>query len=192
MNAEPEAGSENVRRRCARVLMVDEHDRVLLFYSRDYMGPGVEYYVTPGGGLEADETLTEGAAREVFEETGLRIDPAALGPVVAEAAGAWSDGPELVVHSEDAYFFLRVPHFDPVRDRLEEVEQAEFTAARWLTPVEIAEADALVFPARIAALLEGLLAGATPPAPVRLPWGAWRWDRDRDWTTTERATILER
>lgn len=181
-----------IRRRCARVLLVDEDDRVLLFYSRDYMGPGVEYYVTPGGGLEADETLAEGAAREVFEETGLRVGPGSLGPVVAASEGDWSDSPDLVIHSEDAYFFLRVPHFDPVRDRLEQIEQAEFTEARWLTLGEITAADALVFPARIADLLKGLLAGVTPPAPVGLPWGAWRWDADRGWTTTERATILER
>jgi 8-oxo-dGTP pyrophosphatase MutT (NUDIX family) len=174
------------------VLLVDEDDRVLLFYSRDYMGPGVEYYVTPGGGLEADETLAEGAAREVFEETGLRVDPGALGRVVAETAGDWSDSPDLVIHSEDAFFFLRVPHFDPVRDRLEDIERAEFTEARWLALGEVAAADALVFPARIAALLKGLLAGVTPPAPVRIPWGAWTWDDDRGWTTTERAPILER
>lgn len=181
-----------VRRRCARVLLVDEDERVLLFYSRDYMGPGVEYYVTPGGGLDEGETLAEGAAREVFEETGLRIDPGALGAVVAESEGDWSDSPDLVIHSRDAFFFLRVPHFAPVRDGLETVEQAEFTAARWLTPDEVAEADALVFPARIADLLKGLLAGVIPVAPVQVPWGAWRWDADRDWTVTERATILDR
>lgn len=181
-----------IRRRCARVLLVDEDDRVLLFYSRDYMGPGVEYYVTPGGGIDDGETLVEAAVREVFEETGLRIDPGALGPVVAESEGDWSDSPELVIHSSDAYFFLRVPHFDPVRDGLEQIEQAEFTAARWLTLPEVTEIDDRIFPARVADLLKGLLAGAVPVAPVRLPWGAWRWDADRDWTVTERATILDR
>jgi 8-oxo-dGTP pyrophosphatase MutT (NUDIX family) len=181
-----------IRRRCARVLLVDEEDRLLLFYSRDYMGPGVEYFVTPGGGLDAGETLAEGAAREVFEETGLRIDPGALGPVVAETEGDWSDSPDLVVHSRDSFFFLRVAHFDPVRDRLEAVEREEFTAARWLTPAEVAEADGLIFPARVAALLKGLLDGAVPVAPVQVPWGAWTWDADSGWTATERAPILDR
>ncbi|MCD0443461.1 NUDIX domain-containing protein [Glycomyces sp. A-F 0318] len=181
-----------VRRRCARVLLVDEDDRVLLFHSRDYMGPGVEYYVTPGGGLDPGETLEAGAVREVFEETGLEVAPDSLGPVVAETEGAWSDAPDLVVHSRDAYFFLRVPHFEPVRDRLEEVERQEFTAARWLGPAELAAADGLVFPAPIACLLKGVRAGAEPVPPVRLPWGAWLWDADRDWTPTERAAILDR
>ncbi|MEU6860816.1 NUDIX domain-containing protein [Glycomyces sp. NPDC046736] len=187
-----EREAEVIRRRCARVLLVDEADRVLLFYSRDYMGPGVEYYVTPGGGLDAGESLEEGAVREVFEETGLRLDPGELGPVVAETAGDWSDSPELVIHSEDVYFFARVPHFEPVRDRLETVERAEFTAARWLGLDEVAACDARVFPAAISDLLKALVDGARPVAPVRLAWGAWLWDADRDWTPTQRATIIER
>ncbi|SDL81914.1 ADP-ribose pyrophosphatase YjhB, NUDIX family [Glycomyces sambucus] len=180
------------RRRCARVLLVDEAGRVLLFHSRDYMGPGVEYYVTPGGGLDEGETLEAGAVREVFEETGLRLEPDALGAVVAETAGIWSDGPDLVIDSEDAYFFVRVPHFDPVRDGLEDIERAEFTAARWLGADEVAAVDALVFPAGVSALLKDLLDGPRPAAPLRLPWGAWTWDTDRGWTTTERAPILDR
>ncbi|GAA1663575.1 NUDIX hydrolase [Glycomyces endophyticus] len=179
------------RRRCARVLLVDEDERVLLFHSRDYMGPGVEYYVTPGGGLHEGESLAAGAVREVFEETGLRIGPD-LGPVVAETAGIWSDGPELVIDSEDAYFLVRVAHFEPVRDGLEDVEQEEFTAATWLSVEEAAAVDALVFPAGIAALLRRLLDDPRPAAPLRIPWGAWTWDTDRGWTTTERAPILDR
>jgi len=53
-------------------------------------------------------------------------------------------------------------------------------------------ADALVFPAGIASLLSALAGGTGPVAPVRLPWGAWSWDTDRGWTTTERASILDR
>jgi 8-oxo-dGTP pyrophosphatase MutT (NUDIX family) len=181
-----------IRRRCARVLLVDEDERVLLFFSRDYMGPGVEYYVTPGGGLDEGESLAEGAVREVFEETGLRIEAGALGPVVAETEGDWSDGPDLVIHSRDSFFFLRVAHFEPVRDGLEAAEQAEFTTARWLSLDEVAAIDRRVFPAGIAGLLKGLLAGTTPVAPVWLPWGAWLWDADRGWTVTERASILDR
>lgn len=179
-------------RRCARVLAVDEQDQVLPLHSSGYVTPESEFFVTIGGGLDEGETLVEAAVREVFEETGLRIDPGALGPVVAESAGEWSDSPELVIHSSDAYFFLRVPHFDPVRDGLEQIEQAEFTAACWLTLDQVAATDDRIFPARVADLLKGLLNGAVPVAPVRLPWGAWRWDADRDWTVTERATILDR
>ncbi|GAB3221122.1 hypothetical protein GCM10027447_06340 [Glycomyces halotolerans] len=172
--------------------MVDERDRLLLFYSRDFVAPGVEYYVTVGGGIEPGESPAEAAGRELFEETGLRVAPADLGPMVARAEGRWSDGPDVVVHSEDHYFFYRAPHFDAVRDGLEPVELEEFTESRWLTVAEVEAVDPIVFPARVATLLKGLIAGATPQAPVRLQWSAWCWDTERDWTATERPTILER
>lgn len=35
--------------------------------------PTRSYWTLPGGGVEAGETLAEGAVREVFEETGLRV-----------------------------------------------------------------------------------------------------------------------
>lgn len=51
--------------------MVQDGDRVLLINRPDSKGfPG---YLAPGGKLEFPESLTEGAIREVFEETGLRV-----------------------------------------------------------------------------------------------------------------------
>jgi len=32
-----------------------------------------EYYLFPGGGVEFDETVTEGAVRETLEETGIKV-----------------------------------------------------------------------------------------------------------------------
>ncbi|GAB3659021.1 NUDIX hydrolase [Glycomyces tarimensis] len=179
-----------VRRRCARVLLVDEDGRLLLFYSNGFVAPGVEYYVTVGGGVEDGETLAEAAAREAFEETGLRLDPAELGPVVAHAEGLWSDGPELVTHNDESYFYRRVPHFEPVRDRLEAIEREELNESRWLTVDEVEAADDRIFPAHVAELLKGLNAGVHPQAPVELAWGAWCWDAKWGWTATERPGIL--
>ncbi|WP_168801606.1 NUDIX hydrolase [Glycomyces buryatensis] len=183
---------EPIRRRCARVLLVDEDDRLLLFFSDGFVAPGVQYYVTVGGGIEDGETLAEAAVREVFEETGLRLRTDELGPVAARTEGYWSDSPDLLIYSRDAYFFARVPHFEPIRDRLVGTEGAEFTEARWLTLDQLRAADALVFPGRVADLLSQLLDGTIPIAPLDIPWGAWCWDTDRGWTATERPSILER
>lgn len=181
-----------VRRRCARVLLVDEEDRLLLFYSNGFVAPGVEYYVIVGGGAEEGESLAEAAVREVLEETGLVLDPADLGPVVARTSGVWSDTPDSLAYNDETYFYCRVPHFEPVRDGLEEVERREFNEARWLTAEQLEAADGIVFPAPVAGLLEALNAGSIPTAPVDLPWGAWCWDADRGWTAIERPGILER
>lgn len=190
MNAAPEPPV--VRRRCARVLLVDEEDRLLLFYSEGFVAPGVEYYVIVGGGVREGESLAEAAAREVLEETGLVLAPAELGPVVARTSGLWSDGPGPLSHNEEAYFYCRVPHFEPMREGLEEVERREFTEARWLTVEQLEAAGGNVFPADTAGLLKELNAGAVPAEPVDIPWGAWCWDADKGWTAIERPGILGR
>lgn len=53
----------------AAVVIVDG-DRVLLMHRRK---KGEDYYVVPGGGIEAGETPEEAAVREAKEETGLDV-----------------------------------------------------------------------------------------------------------------------
>lgn len=57
--------------------VVLEGDAVLLV--KRAFPPRQGEWSLPGGQLELGESLTEGVAREVFEETGLRVD---VGPVV--------------------------------------------------------------------------------------------------------------
>lgn len=49
----------------------DEHHRILLVR----MAYGNRSWTTPGGGVEAGETIAEALKREVLEETGYHIDP---------------------------------------------------------------------------------------------------------------------
>jgi ADP-ribose pyrophosphatase YjhB (NUDIX family) len=52
---------------------VTEDGRVVLI--RRGIEPGLGWWAQPGGFLEIDETVTEGAVRETLEETGLIVDP---------------------------------------------------------------------------------------------------------------------
>ena len=57
--------------------IVEHQGRVLLV---NYQPPGgTDIWVAPGGGVNADETLEAAAAREVWEETGLRVR---IGPLL--------------------------------------------------------------------------------------------------------------
>ncbi len=55
--------------------ITDEGDIVLI---RRGIEPGYGSWAQPGGFLEIDETVTEGAIRETLEETGLIVEPGAL------------------------------------------------------------------------------------------------------------------
>ena len=104
-------GRMSVKRPCAKVLLVDEDDRVLLFSGIDRTKPDVPPWWFPvGGALEPGETFAEAAVRETLEETGLRIDDP--GPVVFTRSFRWDfEGTDY--DQEERYFLVRVRSFTP-------------------------------------------------------------------------------
>jgi len=60
-------------RTAARMFVIDRQERVLLMHERRDIGSVESHWITPGGGVEGDESLIAAASREVYEETGLRI-----------------------------------------------------------------------------------------------------------------------
>jgi 8-oxo-dGTP pyrophosphatase MutT (NUDIX family) len=155
--------NEDYARRFARVLLVDSTGRLLLFHSEDF-------WFTPGGGIEADETTEQAAARELWEETGLRLAPDQLGPMVAESSGyadlGWATG---MFH--DAFYFHRAPAgFAVDISGFQPLEASLLSGHRWWTADEVESSSVAVFPCGLAPLLRDLLDGRVPAAPVRLPW----------------------
>ncbi|MBA2870530.1 8-oxo-dGTP diphosphatase [Anoxybacillus calidus] len=62
---------KSIEHRMYTVCMVQNGDKVLLIKRPDRLGyPG---YIAPGGKVEFPESIVEGAAREVKEETGLTV-----------------------------------------------------------------------------------------------------------------------
>lgn len=152
-------------RRAARVLLVDAADRVLLFAGTDPGRPGHSYWFTPGGGLATGETPAEGAARELAEETGLRLAPAQLGaPVWAETVEFPFDG--VWYRQEQEFFLFRVASWEVDTAGFDEIERASVHGHRWW-PVDELTATAERYyppdlPDRLAAALAATASGGAP------------------------------
>ena len=125
------------RRRTARVLLVDERDRILLFQDSDPGLPGRHWWITPGGGVEGEESDLEGAVRELREETGLVADPAALvGPLARRTVRhGYTD---VVVVQDEVFLGLVVPPFEIDVSGHTDEERLTMTRHRWWTRDELA------------------------------------------------------
>ena len=139
-------------RRAARVLLVDGAGRTLLLHGGDPARPGERWWITPGGGIDAGETLAEGAARELFEETGLRVDPAELGDPVWHEITEFSYRHRAYRQEQD-FFLLRVAEWRVDTAGMDEDEQQTITEHRWWSAAEIEASDEQIYPFELADLL---------------------------------------
>jgi 8-oxo-dGTP pyrophosphatase MutT (NUDIX family) len=149
-------------REAVRVILLDEADRVLLIEMRDPARPDLGWYwFTTGGGREPGETDTDTAVREVLEETGLRLEPADLGPVVHEEVTEYGFEGSLV-RQHQVFFLHRVETFDVDTGGWDEAEVRSQRNVRWWTIEELADTTEAVYPANLLELIEER--GGRPPA----------------------------
>jgi 8-oxo-dGTP pyrophosphatase MutT (NUDIX family) len=114
-------------RRTARVLLVDEQQRVLLGLVRDPT-TGHTIWTAPGGGIEAGENAVAAAHREVAEATGLT--GLQVGPEIwrQRQLTTWRD---IRCDQLETWFLANVSHFEPDTSRLSETEREELIRWRW-------------------------------------------------------------
>jgi 8-oxo-dGTP pyrophosphatase MutT (NUDIX family) len=145
-----------IARLAARVLLIDEAGRVLLFHGIDPGNPADDYWVTPGGGLEPGETPVQGAVRELFEETGLRADPAELGEPVFRNVVEFSFDRRRF-RQEQTFFLLRVPSWEVDTTNFDEVERVAVDGHRWWFAEELSSTGERYYPENLPDLLRRLV-----------------------------------
>jgi 8-oxo-dGTP pyrophosphatase MutT (NUDIX family) len=139
-------------RPAARVLLVDAAGRTLLLRGADPARPGLRWWFTPGGGLEAGESSAQGAARELFEETGLRVDPADLGDPVWHQVTEFSFDNRAYRQEQD-FYLLRVDGWRVDTAGFQPYEAATIDAHRWWSADELDATGEVVYPVELPDLL---------------------------------------
>ncbi|MBO0885128.1 MAG: NUDIX domain-containing protein [Mycobacterium sp.] len=152
----------------ARIVLLDEQDRVLLMRGHDPVTPTEPFWFTVGGGVEPGESLRSAAVRELYEETGHHADPGALrGPLWRRVAVFAFAGD--LVRSEELFFVLRVPAFEPAPMALKGRERQTITGTRWCSAADIADLESRgepVYPYHLDSLLaEAVQAVSAPTEP---------------------------
>jgi 8-oxo-dGTP pyrophosphatase MutT (NUDIX family) len=157
-------------RTSARVVLLDDTGAVLLLCGSDPAAldrPAPRWWFTVGGQVREGERLAEAAARELAEETGLRVAPAdMIGPIwrrdeVFEFNGA-------LIDSEEFYLVYRTRRFEPSVAGRTELEHRYIHDARWCDANDIAElvaAGQTVYPRQLAELLADAIALASGRTP---------------------------
>jgi 8-oxo-dGTP pyrophosphatase MutT (NUDIX family) len=157
-------------RTSARVIVVDDDGCVLLIRALDALDNKPPLWITPGGSLEGNESVSEAAVRELREETGHATTPDQLGEPVAVSRGKWNyRGTPL--QSEDWYFGLRAQRSTPVTDGYTALEGDVLGTRHWWAPEELASSSEIVIPKSLLEVVT-LILQETPVggSPVILPW----------------------
>jgi 8-oxo-dGTP pyrophosphatase MutT (NUDIX family) len=157
--------TEPVHREAARVLLLDGNNRLLLFCGADPHVPEERFWFTPGGGVDAGETVEDAARRELREETGctgVRLSA----PVWRRTAEFSFEGERY--RAQETYVVARVPTWEVDTSGFTDLERRSVDEHRWWTLDELLVTSETLFPRDLPALLRDLLVAGPPLTPVEI------------------------
>ena len=138
--------------------LVDHDGRLLLLDSTDPADPATTWWELPGGGPEDGESEVEALVREAFEETGLRVLAADVGPLVwtQDSTFTWR-GERHLTRCHGRVVVVRDTR--AAAPLLTAAEQGTILGQRWWTPTELRAHPGRFYPRNLPALLPRVLAG---------------------------------
>jgi 8-oxo-dGTP diphosphatase len=140
-------------RPASRSLLLDPSDRVLLFrfVHKDGALAGKTYWATPGGGVDDGESFEQAAIRELWEETGLRVE--SVGAAIAQRMFVLQLTTGEHVMADERFFVVRTDREAISSEQWTELELEVMAEHRWWSQAELAETDERVFPENLLEML---------------------------------------
>ncbi|MBA1200251.1 NUDIX domain-containing protein [Pseudomonas capeferrum] len=137
----------------ARLLVINAQQHVLLFRFLHREGPlaGTDCWATPGGGLEAGENFEQAAVRELWEETGIRVE--SVGDTVAQRAFELRlpDGEQ--VWAVERFFMVRAGEQALSKEHWTPLEVQVLAEHRWWSIEQLRQTTETVWPQDLPDLL---------------------------------------
>lgn len=142
------------RRPSARLLITDPSGRVLLFRFAFRNGAlaGQDYWATPGGSVEKNETFEQAAIRELKEETGIRVDSVGRQIERGEFVLQLPNGENVM--ADERFFRIETSDVSISREGWTSHEVEVMTEHKWWSPEELAQTTESVWPENLLEMLK--------------------------------------
>lgn len=147
----------------ARVLLLNERSEILLIQGANPTDPErASWWFTPGGGVEHGETMQLALSRELWEETGLKLEIEG-DPIWERVASFEFMGQQY--HQREHFFVAKTISFHPQSQQLSEVELQSIIGFKWWSAEELSSTTETIYPAELKTSFADLL---SPPSKPRL------------------------